>query len=56
MKLEESPTVELKHQVVDGLQKDIIAFANTKGGSAYIVLSVFWCYYINRGLGSATNE
>lgn len=36
MKFEESPTLELKRQVVDSLQKTIIAFANTRGGTIYI--------------------
>lgn len=36
MRFEESPTVELKRQAVDTLQKTITAFANTGGGTIYI--------------------
>ena len=36
MKFEESPTVGLKRQMVDDLQKTIVSFANTRGGTVYI--------------------
>ena len=36
MRYEESSTVELKRQMVDDLDKEIIAFLNTRGGTIYI--------------------
>ncbi|GEK35504.1 RNA-binding domain-containing protein [Kurthia sibirica] len=36
MQFKESPTVEFKHELTDGVKREIIAFANTQGGELYI--------------------
>lgn len=35
MKFQESETVELKEQFTDGIVKEVIAFANMRGGTIY---------------------
>ena len=39
MKFEESETVELKSEVCDEIKKEVIAFANCRGGKIYIGVS-----------------
>ena len=39
MKFKESETVELKLIVTDVIKKEIVAFANSEGGTIYIVVS-----------------
>jgi ATP-dependent DNA helicase RecG len=39
MKLYESETIELKEMYTSGIRKEIVAFANTKGGTIYIGVS-----------------
>ena len=36
LKIQENETVELKRQYIDDIKKEIIAFANTLGGTIYI--------------------
>lgn len=40
LKIQENETVELKRQYIDDIKKEIIAFANTKGGTIYMVLMI----------------
>lgn len=39
MRFQESDTIELKEQYIEDIRKEIIAFANTKGGTIYIGVS-----------------
>lgn len=36
MNYTESPTIELKQELTDGLKKEVVAFANSEGGTIYI--------------------
>ena len=42
MTFQESETIELKEIVVEDIKKEIIAFANSAGGTGLLMMAVLW--------------